>query len=140
MRLLAAACLLLMAACSFHPGIGNGAFLCGPGSACPPDMTCARDGRCYHTGMLPNVDMGPCTPKSCSELALNCGAVNNGCGVTMSCGLCDAPNICGGGGAPNVCGCQKATCEMMGWNCGSAPDGCGDTIAPARSSRRAAFF
>src|SRR4051794_36740754 len=92
----------LCAGC-FEPGLANGGFVCGDGNACPANFTCAADARCYRLGELPDLagfeqDMGPCQPMTCAELGKNCGAVSNGCDATMSCGSCDAPNACGGGG------------------------------------------
>lgn len=37
---------VIAAACAFDPAITDGAFACGPGGACPEELTCASDGRC----------------------------------------------------------------------------------------------
>src|SRR5262249_48331805 len=34
----------------------------------------------------------------------NCGSIADGCGGTLNCGSCTAPQTCGGGGVANVCG------------------------------------
>jgi hypothetical protein len=132
MRLLVVAVVAALGAgCSFHPSIKSGGYSCGAGGACPPGFHCGGDNRCWANGELPDGgggDMGPCQPQSCTELGKNCGAVDNGCGASISCGSCDAPNTCGGGGPEHVCGCMPTTCMKQGWNCGTAPDGCGDTL------------
>jgi hypothetical protein len=38
------------------------------------------------------------------QLGYNCGPAGDGCGGTLQCGTCSAPQTCGGGGTPNVCG------------------------------------
>jgi beta-glucanase (GH16 family) len=45
-----------------------------------------------------------CTPTTCASQGKNCGSTSDGCGGTLSCGTCAAPQTCGGGGTPNVCG------------------------------------
>jgi hypothetical protein len=45
-----------------------------------------------------------CVPKTCAELGYNCGPAGNGCGGSLSCGTCTAPETCGGGGTASVCG------------------------------------
>ena len=46
----------------------------------------------------------PCVPTTCAAQAKNCGTIPNGCGGTLTCGVCTAPQTCGGGGVANVCG------------------------------------
>jgi len=72
-------------------------------------------------------EMGGCTPKTCTELGVNCGPVANGCGGLVECGTCTAPLSCGGGGKPNVCGtsCKGLTCADLKAECGKQGDGCG---------------
>jgi hypothetical protein len=57
----------------------------------------------------------------------------DGCGGTLTtCGMCVAPQTCGGGGIPNRCDvppCTPKTCTSAGYNCGVASDGCGGVIA-----------
>ncbi len=81
-----------------------------------------------------------CTPKTCADLGYNCGTSGDGCGgSTGSCGTCQNPQFCGGGG-PSVCGgnnglgadggtvfmCQPKTCADYGaGTCGQQTDGCG---------------
>jgi hypothetical protein len=61
-----------------------------------------------------------CVPVTCEILAFNCGAIDDQCGNTVSCGLCAPPNTCGSGGNTQVCGCSP-DCENK--TCGD--DGCG---------------
>jgi hypothetical protein len=58
----------------------------------------------------------------------NCGTVPDGCGGTVSCGTCVAPQTCGGGGTANVCGCTALTKCPAGDNCGAISDGCTGTV------------
>jgi hypothetical protein len=84
----------------------------------------------------------PCTPKSCSNLGLDCGWALDGCGTPQQCGAsCPGTQYCGAN-APNKCGgsvfvgadggpvslCQPATCQTLGYDCGPASDGCGQLI------------
>ncbi len=103
---------------------GRGFDLCGGNSGFGPD----------------GGPISTCTPKTCPQLGFNCGPAGDGCGGTLQCGTCTAPQSCGGGGAPSVCGgntgiapdgaviCTPATCASLGFNCGSAGDGCGGTL------------
>jgi hypothetical protein len=70
-----------------------------------------------------------CQPATCAALGKNCGSVPDGCGGTLSCGTCSAPQSCGGGGTPNVCGCTPTTCAAQGAQCGTLADGCGGTLS-----------
>src|SRR4029077_7461984 len=68
----------------------------------------------------------PCVPTTCAAQGKNCGTISNGCGGTLTCGVCTAPQTCGGAGVANVCGaCTPTTCAAQGKNCGPIPDGCG---------------
>jgi hypothetical protein len=69
-----------------------------------------------------------CTPTTCTAQGKNCGTTSDGCGHTLSCGRCTAPQTCGGGGTPNVCGCTPTTCAAQGVSCGTVSDGCGGTL------------
>jgi hypothetical protein len=51
-----------------------------------------------------------CHPLTCTQMGANCGEAPDGCGGTVSCGVCKTGQHCGGGG-PNVCGtCDPASC------------------------------
>ena len=124
-------------------GDGCGGVLhCG---ACTPPEYCGGGGysKCGGQGFGP--DGGPilsCTPKSCADYPGTCGPQDDGCGgVTSSCGACQSPEYCGGGGqSPSQCGgnnghlsdggnpCTPATTCPAGQNCGVAADGCGGLI------------
>ena len=75
-------------------------------------------------GSLPN----PCVPATCAAQGATCGSIPDGCGGTLDCGNCAAPDTCGGGETSNLCGCTPTTCADQGAICGSIPDGCGDTL------------
>jgi hypothetical protein len=80
-----------------------------------------------------------CTPKTCSDLGYTCGPNGDGCGGLIDCGMCTAPQFCGGGGY-SICGgnsgllpdgapmCTPTTCQQLGFNCGPAGDGCGGLL------------
>ncbi len=75
---------------------------------------------------------GPCVPKTCTQLAANCGPQGDGCGGVVQCGSCNAPETCGGGGVPSQCGgnsgCSPKNCTQLNANCGPQGDGCGGLI------------
>jgi len=80
-----------------------------------------------------SLDGGGCTPKTCTELGVNCGPMANGCGGLIdSCGTCTAPEFCGGGGASKCglgdTGCKPKTCAELGATCGKQGDSCGGLI------------
>jgi len=101
------------------------------GSAVDFRLSCTVGGVVHSTrwaGTVANVAV-PCTPTTCAAQGKNCGTIPNGCGGTLTCGVCTAPAICGGGGVANVCGvCTPTTCAALGKNCGTVPDGCGGTL------------
>jgi hypothetical protein len=107
---------------------------------CTTGLICSPGGRCTTPP-----DMSGCK-KSCA--ANECGLVNDNCGSTINCGVCDLAmctqtcgnacmvNICGtycmcnkpyescgGGGVANQCGCTP-DCTSPG-QCGGAPNHCG---------------
>ncbi len=76
-----------------------------------------------------------CTPISCGDQNITCGPASDGCGgLIQSCGMCTAPQTCGGGGTPGQCGapdggsCTLLTCQSQNIACGPAGDGCGGLI------------
>ena len=78
--------------------------------------------------------LAQCIPTTCAAEGRACGTMDNGCGVTLSCGSCPAPQTCGGGGVEGVCGkpgaeCVPTTCAAEGRTCGTIDNGCGLTIS-----------
>ena len=73
---------------------------CTDGNPCTTD-TCAPATGCVHTPIRGCVI---CTPTTCAAQGKNCGTIPDGCGGTLTCGVCTAPQTCGGGGVANVCG------------------------------------
>ncbi|MBL9039302.1 MAG: hypothetical protein JNG84_12360 [Archangium sp.] len=82
--------------------------------------------------ITPDVPPGQtCTPRSCAEQGLNCGAAADGCGNTFaSCGTCTDGGVCGAGGIPGLCtgACIPRSCAQQGFNCGPQSDGCGNQL------------
>lgn len=75
---------------------------CGDGQWCHPELGC-QVLMIPDTGP-PELDAGPsCVPRSCATLGYECGAPTE-CGMTLACGSCSPPEICGGGGAAFQCG------------------------------------
>ncbi len=72
------------------------------------------------TGIV--VSQSPATTCPAGE---NCGTVPNGCGGTVTCGMCTAPQTCDGAGVTNQCGCTSdplaTTCAGK---CGTVMDNC----------------
>jgi hypothetical protein len=56
------------------------------------------------TALLALKPGGTCVPTTCAAQGKNCDSLPDGCGGTLSCGACTAPQTCGGAGAPGVCG------------------------------------
>ena len=79
-----------------------------------------------------------CTPTTCAALGFDCGVNADGCGGTVDCGACSAPEMCGVGGfskcgnpsitADGSVNCTPKTCADLGYDCGKASDGCGNAI------------
>ncbi len=93
-------------------GIGactrTGTLICSAGvvvDACVPGIAAAHDD-CGNGDEDCDgyVDEDCCVPATCAAIGANCGAESDGCGGTLNCGACAAPETCGGGGTTNVCG------------------------------------
>jgi hypothetical protein len=75
---------------------------------------------------------GSCTPLTCKKLGYTCGPAGDGCGGSLDCGSCKAPEFCGGGGYSKCGGkgaCVPKTCKDLGIDCGPAGDGCGGKLS-----------
>ncbi len=73
---------------------------------------------------------GPvCTPRTSCPPGYTCGSFPDGCGGSINCGTCVAPDTCGGGGTPSVCGRSGCTARTCGAGmCGLIGDGCGGSV------------
>ena len=71
-----------------------------------------------------------CVPLTTCPGGDNCGTIPDGCGGTVSCGSCTAPDTCGGGGTPNVCGCTDSTFMCINTGCPRATEfnACGQAV------------
>ncbi len=86
----------------------------------------------------PDGGSSACSPKTCQQLGFDCGDNADGCGGVLQCGVCNAPDVCGGGGfskcgnngfAPDgAVACVPTTCAQLAINCGPAGDGCGGVL------------
>jgi len=78
--------------------------------------------------MPPPGEVPACHPKTCAELGLACGELDDdGCGRSVRCGTCSGYETCGGGGTPGVCGCTpEVSCGPR--DCGTLDDGCGHQL------------
>jgi hypothetical protein len=76
-----------------------------------------------------------CGLVTCASQGATCGPIGDGCGGTIDCGSCTAPQTCGGGGTLFQCGgdsttaCTPRSCADAGANCGVVADGCGGLTA-----------
>lgn len=102
----------------------------GSNGSCSPSLWCtAGPGYDGPTGFgTPNGGALACQSTSCAAQNAMCGTIPDGCGGTLDCGTCTAPQTCGGGGVANLCGCTPTTCAAAGANCGQMPDSCGGTL------------
>ena len=68
--------------------------VCAPGQedcgTCPGDCPCPEGQSCEDHAC---VEAG-CTPETCGSLGVDCGVVDDGCGVALNCGPCDPPDDC----------------------------------------------
>jgi hypothetical protein len=109
-----------------------GNLIAGGCGMCPAGQTCGGGGKANTCGAPPG---GACTPKTCQEQGLTCGAAGDGCGnlIAGGCGGCPPPMTCGAGGVSGQCagteGCIPSTCAQQNIACGPAGDGCGGQIA-----------
>jgi hypothetical protein len=110
----------------------GGTLNCGPNNGmCPGGQTCGGGGP-FHCGTG-----GVCTPLTMAAACTGkspCGTVADGCGGTVNCGSCTAPETCGGGGVDGQCGsptCTPLTCAEAKATCGYVGDGCGGIIGGA---------
>jgi hypothetical protein len=108
--------------CGTTPDGCNGTLSCG---TCPDPQVCGGGS----PGVANVCGEGPCTTETtCEAAGKNCDSISDGCGSTLECGTCTAPETCGGGGVANVCGCAPTTCAAQGKDCGSISDGCDGTL------------
>jgi hypothetical protein len=108
-----------------------------PGGVAPTSMTPQEELLEFMLFDLTSCVAPPmCTPLTCANYpAGTCGQQSDGCGgLTANCGMCVAPQTCGGGGTPNMCGapdagsCPPNTCANQHIVCGPAGDGCGGLL------------
>jgi MYXO-CTERM domain-containing protein len=70
-----------------------------------------------------------CQPAKACTNGNNCDTGPDGCGGTINCGTCTAPQTCGGRGTPGKCGCNNpTTCAAEGAQCGPLDDKCGGML------------
>ena len=81
----------------------------------------------------PPADASTCNLVTCTSQNATCGPVGDGCGGSVDCGMCTAPDFCGGDGTLFSCGggsgsgaCVPRTCDAAGAECGAIANGCGE--------------
>ncbi|HMR77277.1 MAG TPA: hypothetical protein PKD61_19340, partial [Polyangiaceae bacterium] len=89
------------------------------GTSCGPGLICDGAGNCA------------CTPKTCSELGLECGSGNDGCGGTVTCPTCATGKVCDQSGKCTDClegaACQASNaCKTASMDCSSGGGVCTD--------------
>jgi hypothetical protein len=124
-----------------YAGDGCGGVLsCG---SCASPQFCGGGGfnKCGgNNGLTPDGGGTACTPTTCAALGYTCGVAADGCGGVLSCGTCNNPQFCGGGGFDKCGGsngllpdggipCTPTTCTAFGYTCGIAADGCGGVVS-----------
>ncbi len=96
------------------------------GQDCGPDPVCGTDcGDCPAGEDCGADGMCDCVPVGCLELQAECGAIDDGCGATITCGSCAAPSIC----ENHACVCVP---DCAGKQCGD--DGCGGVCGTCATS------
>jgi len=111
---------------------GDHAMALHPSSAWP-DAVVLADQRTAGSGWEAGAYVfgDACVATTCAAEGAECGSIEDGCGGSLDCGSCTAPETCGGGGTANVCGtgsCVPLTCEEAGATCGQVDDGCGGEL------------
>jgi hypothetical protein len=71
---------------------------------------------------------------TCASLLANCGMVDDGCGSSLSCGTCVAPQTCGGGPQANVCALADGGMGGTPWTGGYVDAGTPDEHLPDAGS------
>ncbi len=130
-----------MCSCGDNGGVCNGVtpvceassanVLWGACEACTATAGTCSQGSCLQSTTPSQDDICPgCVPLTACPAGANCGPLPDGCGGTLNCGTCTAPQTCGGGTpfVANVCGCTPATDCGPAVKCGTAPDGCGGMV------------
>src|SRR5881296_2312130 len=85
--------------CGTIPNGCRGTLTCG---ACTAPQACGGGGIANVCGL--GTPPPACTPTTCAAQGKTCGTIPDGCGGTLTCGACTAPQTCGSGGIANVCG------------------------------------
>ena len=112
--------------------IGNG---CGGSLNCA--AACSAGQTCGGTGVANLCGGGTCTPLTPAACIFNgghyCGPIGDGCGGTINCAACTAPQSCGGRGVSYLCGdpaCVPGSCNPQAGvqYCGTIGDSCGGSM------------
>ena len=131
------------------------AWPCGSSCECPPGHQCVVQTGCKKAGAVTGAQVHPicctsgqcdagllcehpdgsvgicgqggCIPKSCSSLGLECGQAGDGCGGSISCGLCQGTDPCVSGKCVSSCipdcGAKQCGDDGCGDSCGECPPG-----------------
>ena len=103
-----------------NPNCGDGTCDANAGEncgTCPADCKCDSGQVCHNNAC--------CTPKTCTDLGIECGNADDSCGGTLDCGQCDSGKTCVNGKCQASTACGDGTCDAnAGENCGTCPADC----------------
>jgi len=104
---------------------------CGDDGCAGSCGECGGDKTCSDFKCVTN-----CTPSTCFDLGIECGAIDDGCGIVLDCGGCSNGETCDTGLGKCVDNCT-ANCddkECGDDGCGGSCGGCGENEACDESS------
>ena len=73
---------------------------------CPSDGAAGMGEIAFGAAGTGGITVTPCLATDCQGQGKNCGMIEDGCGHTFNCGVCNSPLTCGSSGEfANVCSC-----------------------------------
>lgn len=131
-RIAAAAPLAFVAACD--PASATLACTTGEQEVCGCPEGLLGFQTCDDAGVLGEcVCPAACEPQTCGEAFAQCGAIDDGCGGTVACGVCPDTQVCVVAPGGNVCGCGTGrvllgdTCDVD--ECAAGLDDCDENAS-----------
>ncbi len=136
-RIIALAFVVFLAACDSGGGDGTSRPLecvqrgleCGPTFGEDGPLHCGDCPEGELCGLVMSNRCDVCTPRTCADVAAECGTIHDGCGRVIECGDCTIEGEACGIRQANRCDpCTPTTCAMQGAECGLVQDGCGNEL------------